>query len=208
MKYILTFTALFQILFMTGKSQNFEMGIKTGFGISRTQITNIDEVGVNSDFFKSIFSYNANGFLAYKSRSFWGFSMEPGIIRKGWNSETENVVSFHYIQLPVLSDFYLSERLFFSIGPEINYLLNAKSKLPSSTENVTEAFTKFELSGVTGITYQIIDDLDIGIRYSHGLTEMTDDLKWFGGEGQIVQMKNYSQYLQIFLKLKLTNFKQ
>jgi len=87
------------------------MGIKTGFGIAGTQMTNIDEVGVNPDFFKSIFSYTVNGFLAYKSRSFWGFSLEPGIIRKGWNSETDNVISFHYIQLPLFQNFYLQKRL-------------------------------------------------------------------------------------------------
>jgi len=86
--------------------------------------------------------------------------------------------------------------------------MNSKSKSSFDNQNVTEAFTRFELSGVTGIIYKLSNYFDIGIRYSHGLTEMTNDLKWIKEDNQIIIMKNYSQYLQIFLKWELTNFKK
>jgi hypothetical protein len=86
MKNILTFTILFFTTFLTCNSQNIGIGIKAGFGVTNTHVANIHELGVNSDFFSPILSYSLNGFLDYKSKGLLGFSIEPGVIKKGWNT--------------------------------------------------------------------------------------------------------------------------
>lgn len=195
------------------KAQNLEFGVKSGLGIANIHITNLPDSETNSDIFSPTISYSINGTLNYKSEGLWGFSLEPGLIKKGWISNkgdnNENKIGLKYLQLPVLSDFYLSDKLYFSIGPEINYLLNAKNKSSYGTEKIADLNRKLELSGIVGGTYKIIDNLDIGIRYSHGLTQTSDKVFWVIDDfnENPMELKDYNQYLQFFIKLKLKNLR-
>lgn len=192
-------------------AQILELGLKTGFGIANTHITNLPETENHSDIFSPILSYSVNGTINYRSKGLLGVTLEPGIIQKGWFSykgnANENKITFQYLQLPVLSDFYVSDKLFFSIGPELKYLLNAKNKSDYGTEKITELNRKFELSGLIGCAYRIHNNLDIGLRYSHGLTQTSEKVFWVMDESDEnpVKMKNYNQYLQIFMKVNFKN---
>jgi len=68
---------------------------------------------------------------------------------------------------------------------------------------------KFAWSGVVGGAYKIFDNLDIGIRYSHGLTQISDKAFWVADESNEnpTEWKNYNQYLQFFVKLKIKNLR-
>ena len=213
MKNILTVLVLILLYQMNLNAQNFELGIKTGFGIANVHLINIDN-NENISEISPVFSYSANAVLSYKSNGFWGFSIEPGIIKKGWIYNktyigTDIKIKANYIQLPILSDFYLSNKLSFSIGPEMDYLLNAKSISEDGSYTITDVFRKFELAGVVGITYNIVNNLDIGIRYSLGVTELSDNIFWTldeFGENHVV-IKDYNQYFQITIKMKLKNLR-
>jgi len=82
MKNILIIIGLILTSFINSNSQNFEFGIKTGFGIANVHWTNIDDKESVSNI-SPTFSYSINGIINYKSKGFWGFSIEPGIIKKG-----------------------------------------------------------------------------------------------------------------------------
>lgn len=206
MKRILTTVGLILITLISLNAQNLEFGIKSGLGIANMHITNLSDSESNSDIFSPIISYSINGTLNYKSKGFWGFSIEPGIIKKGWKPNgSTNKMKLIYLQMPLLSDFYLSKKVFLSLGPEINYLVNAKN----DTQNNTKYFYRTELSGVIGGTYSISDNLDVGIRYSHGLTQISDIIWKIGESGEFlgIEYKDYNQYLQVFIKLKLKNLR-
>jgi hypothetical protein len=208
MKNILIILGFILIPFMNLDAQNFEIGIKTGFGLADTHWTNIPDPETNSDFHSPIFSFSANGVLSYKSAGFWGFTVEPGIVQKGWIQKginSENKFKVNYIQLPILSDFHLSNKLSISIGPEVAYLLSSKYKSNYGTEKVNYIFNNFELSGVVGVTYKIVENFDVGIRYSHSITQTSDKVFWVFDEldEKELEMNDYNQYLQLFLKLNL-----
>ena len=63
---------------------------------------------------------------------------------------------------------------------------------------------RFELSGLIGINYSLIENLDIGLRYNHGLTcisklVFTDIMGNETGE----HYNEYNQYFQFFLRFKI-----
>jgi hypothetical protein len=213
MKLTLTTIGLILMTLTKANAQNLELGFKTGLGISTIHITNLPDSRSNSDIFSPALSYSINGTLNYKSKGLWGFSLEPGFIKKGWISGEGNnkgKVRLQYLQLPILTDLYLSDKLYFSIGPEINYLLNAKNKSNYGTQKITDLNKKFELSGVIGGAFKILNNLDIGIRYSHGLTQISDKIYWLPPDEyteNFIELKDYNQYLQFFMKLKIRNLR-
>uniref|UniRef100_UPI003216A2A5 porin family protein n=1 Tax=uncultured Draconibacterium sp. TaxID=1573823 RepID=UPI003216A2A5 len=213
MKRILT-TVVLILMTLTGlNAQDIKFGVKSGLGFASIQITNLPNSEINSDIFSPTMSYSFNGTFSYKSKGLWGISFEPGLIKKGWISNkeenNENRIRLQYFQLPVLSDFYFSDKLYFSIGPEINYLLNAKNKSNNATQKITDLNRKLELSGVVGGAYKVSDILDIGIRYSHGLTQISDKVFWVTDDfnENPKELKDYNHYLQFFIQLKVINLR-
>jgi len=210
MKLTLTTIGLILMPLISLNAQNLDLGIKSGFGIANIYITNLPGTDTNSDLFSPIMSYSLNGTLNYKSKGLWGFSFEPGFIKKGWFSNiNEYKIGLQYFQLPILSDFYLSDKFYLSIGPEINFLLNAKNKSSYGTQKITDLNNKFEFSGVVSGAYNISNNLDIGIRYSRGLTQISDKVFWVFDESDDdpAELKDYNQYLQFFIKLKINNMR-
>lgn len=211
MKLTLTTIGLILMTLININAQDLELGFKTGIGLANIHITNFPDSENNSDLFSPTPSYSLNGTLNYKSKGIWGLSFEPGFIKKGWISNegnnNENKIQLQYLQLLILSDVYLSDKLYFSIGPEMNYLINAKNKSNSGTERITDLNRKFELSGVIGGTYKIFNNLDIGIRYSHGLIQISDKVFWAMDEYHEypMELKDYNQYFQFIIKLKIKN---
>ena len=211
MKLILSTVGLFLMTLISLNAQNLEFGIKSGVGGAQIHLTDLPDPEVNSYLISPILSYSINGTLNYRSKGLWGFSIEPGLIKKGWISNKdyhdENKIRLHYLQLPILSDLYLTDNLYFSIGPEINYLLTAKNKSNYGTEKINDLNRKFELSGVVSGAYKIFDILDIGVRYSHSLTQTSDKVFWGTDElnENPKELKDYNQYLQIFIKVKIKN---
>ena len=62
---------------------------------------------------------------------------------------------------------------------------------------------RFELSGFIGINYNVIDNLDIGLRYNHGLT-YTSKIIWINELGEETGVsKDYNQYFQLILRFKI-----
>ena len=95
-------------------AQSLDFGAKIGLGTSNVHITNNppDWIQENTEFAPSI-SYSVSGILDYRSSGSWGFSVEPGVIQKGWMEDkgesNENSLKLYYLQLPLMANFYLTE---------------------------------------------------------------------------------------------------
>jgi hypothetical protein len=209
-KIIGTVTALLLFLSANLFAQHIEMGFAAGFDIADLHYTNPSEAHFLYHISPTA-AYNLNGFLSFRNNGLWGFSVEPGIIGKGWNQSleagnTKNKIRLYYFQLPVLSDFYLSNKLYFSIGPEMNYLLHARNKHESVSQNIAEYLNKFELSGLAAINYNINEVFTVSFRYSHGVTEIAKNTLWVYSETDNPnEVKDYNQYFQLLIKIKLKN---
>lgn len=190
-------------------------GLTAGFVVANSHVTNRLK-GDDSRVFYPIASYNINGYIGYKSNGCWGLSFEPGYIQKG--GLQKDIYSYssgitykgdityrlHYIQLPILVNLYLTDKLYVSIGPEVSYMLSAKGKLEGFSLDISDSYDhKFELSGMAGINYTIAKRFDIGVRYNHGLTKVStiqwrDLMQSYMGESNV-----YNQYFQLIVRVKL-----
>lgn len=199
------------ILSSNADAQDFKFGLVSGLDISNSRVTynpNIEGFSRNYD---PITSFNANGYIGYKNSRNWGISAEPGFIQKGRLMQKDNGVrmedikfKLNYIQLPILMDIYLSEKIFFSIGPEFAYMINAKLKSKESSNDMTYFYdNRYEISGMVGVNYNISKNFDFGLRYNHGLTCIKKTNYTFLGIYQQVEMKEYNQYFQFILRFKV-----
>ncbi|MEM6629033.1 MAG: outer membrane beta-barrel protein [Bacteroidota bacterium] len=111
---------------------------------------------------------SANAEFLYSHK---GFKAEgqPGGIPEG-----DATVHLHYLNLPLLLGYKPLGRLQVMVGPELGYLLSAKSKFESETLDVGNVWDeRFELAITGGIRYELISQLYFDVRYSHGLTSVT-----------------------------------
>lgn len=194
---------LFLISSLNSIAQEYNYGVMFGVNSSNKRLSK-KELG--KEIYDSKTTLNLNAFIEYKSKSFWGISIEPGFIQKG---SKENFYSFeegefdysqlNYIQVPLLAELFATEKLYFSIGPEFSYLLSAKMKSGDSKIDITDIYDKrFELSGIMGLNYKIFKKFDIGIRYSHGLTRILELGSTHNG-----QAKEYNKYFQFLIKYRI-----
>jgi hypothetical protein len=141
------------------QSQNIDYGLIIGADITNMYLKPVFHTE-NKAMYSPILSYNFNGFISYKTNFFLGFSLEPGIIRKGGvqlfdylNSQYEPVnqkviTSITSFQLPVLLDFHINKSIYLSAGVELEYRLTQKAIL--TNEATTNQFTGGSLYVVRG----------------------------------------------------------
>jgi outer membrane protein with beta-barrel domain len=189
-------------------AQEFKLGVQIGIGLSdkRTVFKNSPFGPFDDNSMKKV-SYNVNGYLGFKSKYFFGISLEPGFIQKGYHApsigsgfEAYNV-NYNYITSPVLADFYIGNSIVFSIGPEFSYLTKAIAKSESFSNSLLFGPPKFEVSGLIGIQFKIAQHMDTGIRYSRGFTPIYS-ISFTNDNGQPIdgELNEYNQYFSVFFR--------
>jgi len=196
-------------------AQRFQIGIQSSLNLSNTHVINKEDFTDQKRVYYPLLLPNVNAYLGYKSESFWGFSLEPGFIQKGGLQKDITIISegtmyqsqdlryiSNFLQLPILADFYLTDRLSISIGPEFSFFLSSKAKGEHATFNTSDDHDQLEVSGIIGIKYSLLKFLEIGLRYNHGINSPSS-LMWIDDFGSIVDFsKQYYQYSQFTLRIK------
>lgn len=200
---------LILVLGLKLQAQDIKFGLLSGLVVSNAHVANKIDFHDYRVFYP-IYSFNINGYIEYKISKTWGIEVDPGYIRKGGIVHGINhymsiiKLQLNYIQLPILANFYCTNKFFVSIGPEFAYLINSEGNLPGiATGFVYFKENAFEISGLIGINYSITKKIDVGLRYNHGLTNISV-LKWTYGYGpEVGQSKVYNQYFQFTFKFKI-----
>lgn len=159
-------------------AQNFEYGFELGLGVSAIHMSNVPLGITYTRMYNPIAIYNINGFVSYKSNSFWGLSVEPGIIQKGGiqlynyrNSRLELIhnnvfVVEHYIQLPILYNIYWGKRMYFSVGPELAYRLSEDAGITNTVNNSDYSISAYKSLGNLVIADYILPDAERRLEIS------------------------------------------
>ncbi len=206
---ILTTGVLIIISFFTLHAQDFRAGFLAGVCISQIRLS-VDGFEGDPPEYTPEANFNINGYMGYKSSGRWGLSIEPGYIAKGAlqenapNDKSDDIrFRFHYVQLSVLADFYIAEKLFASIGPEFALMLKANSIYQDETFDITTNYdNKFEISGLIGINYSVGKMVDLGVRYSHGMTHIASWTFTDVNGTSLGTVKEYNHYFQFLLRAK------
>jgi hypothetical protein len=204
----LAIIGLFLIPTFKSAARDFKYGFVSGLVVSNANI--LSKIDRYKDYraFYPLYGFNINGFIEYKISERWGIAAEPGFIRKGGvvrfgiNHYTSEInMKLHYLQLPVLANYNITEKLFASAGPEFAYMINNKDNLPLPGTGFSKfKDNAFEVSGLIGLNYSISKKVGFGLRYNHGLTKISI-LQWTDGYGPVIgESKVYNQYFQLIIR--------
>jgi hypothetical protein len=173
-------------------------GIKGGLNVSDIVMTNYINPDVESDLGLKL-GLHAGLFANGRVNERVGMAVELLYSDKGVKSI--NNVHLHYITLPFLVQYKLTERIFGEIGPEFCYLFSATSKHGNMSNTYSNKFDLGLNAGFRFDTPRII----FGIHYGAGIFSVKEPIEAGGASGN-EKIKFQNRVLQVSAGYKLWTF--
>lgn len=169
--------SIVSVLFIQNVFSQIELGVKGGFSLVnlKTTIVNADIQTTNP--FKNTVkpSFHFGGFGIYEISEKINLQGEFIYSNKGTKS-TEASVSLHYISIPILVNYSVYDNLYLQGGPEIGFLMAARTKVGDVNFDSKELYNNVvDFSLNLGVKYQVSSDLHVDLRYVLGLSDLWDD---------------------------------
>ena len=188
-------SAVFCVLvcFTSVASAHVTYGLKGGVNFSDVVINNIIDPDAESDY-KMKAGFHGGFFCIAEVGTRTGLSAELLYSNKG--VKAINNINLHYISLPVLVRYELKEKFFAEGGPELAYMVAAKSRY-GNISNVWN--NKIDLGIDLGLQYNLLPKLITGIRFNAGISSLVRNANT--GTGERIRYQN--RVLQISIALAL-----
>jgi hypothetical protein len=187
MKIKFFFSVVFVVVFSTGYSQSFHIGIKVGADLDKLQ----------GQSFSNMYSlgYQAGVFAEIGLDKKWG--IQPEVIFTQSNPDTAtkfseiykatpnfSQIKLNYLAIPVLLKYKLSKMIALEAGPQFGLLMNNTENV---SQNVKDAFKQGDMAIVGGVQLKILSFRVYG-RYAVGLNNLNNidnQYKWTSQSIQI-----------------------
>lgn len=180
-------------------AQDLKYGVKGGLNVSSFSG---DNDGMD---LKSRVGFNIGGFVEVKLSE--KFAIQPEVLYSQQGTKfklsgilfsndepfkAETKFNLSYINVPVMFKYYAIEKLFIEAGPQIGFLISAKSKTKVTGFDQTEELDTKDMYNTIdfglnfGAGYDFTQNISLGARYNLGLaniakTEAGDDGKLHNG---------------------------
>lgn len=145
--------------------------------------------------------FNFHGGVFVNFRVSHKFSIQADVMYSGEGAERslqgaadKLVLSFDYINLPVLIKFMATEKLSLETGPQIGYLISAKQKASGRTVDVKSSYSTTDISYVAGLGYLITAGLGIQGRWTFGLKSIAKNSSQFSPKNNAGQLGLFYQF--------------
>lgn len=162
-------------------AQGPAFGVKAGLNYSTLAVNEADDENARLGFHGGVFARTA-------PEAPIGLQVELLYSTKGtqtsysalWGLIDQEVdFNLNYLELPVLASFRVAEILDLQVGGYAGYLLSAKTStsgdLGSGTEELDrDNFTSMDYGLAAGAGVNIGENLQVGLRYTHGLANVAD----------------------------------
>lgn len=172
-------------------AQNFAIGLKGGFNQVGMRITD-GPAGIS---YTSRPSYSLGLTIHDKLGEKLGIRLEPGYIEKGATYKDaatgKSDLRLHYLNLPFLLSYTPFNHFYVEAGPEFGYLFDANNAAYDQA---------LEISGILGLSYDIHERVNAGMRYSMGLTKIADISQTDAAGNEMASTKQYTQYFEVFVR--------
>ena len=172
-------------LFLTNTvTSQLHIGLQSGLLFSRAGI-----ISKNKDLVTPTLNYimtNAtNLYVSYTLSPAFTLAVEPGYMQKS----NEQNGGLTYIQLPVLAEYTLIDRLRLTAGPELNFLLNNDSE---------KSYKGLDVAVQLGAYYGVYSTFDLGFKFSRSTGPfLKHDIVSSGSD-----INFYHYYFQFFTRYK------
>ncbi|MCB0592769.1 MAG: PorT family protein [Lewinellaceae bacterium] len=115
----------------------------------------------------------------------FGLKLGFGYFQRGAASDSkgptlldkDGVFRFHYLSLPITVLYYPTERLFFELGPQLSYLVGAKTHLKESGEitSFNRTIDHYENIGLSaGLGYDIQQRVKVSLQFYQGFLSIDE----------------------------------
>ena len=167
MKKTIIFAATFFLL-LQAKAQHAHFGIKAGLNASSLSYPD------NSDM-QSKIGFNA-GILAHihTSSKMWAIQPELYYSSEGAKSKSNSNESLNlgYLNLPVLIQYMFDNGFRLEAGPQVGFLINAKSKVGNTSTDIKDNMQSAVFSIPVGVGYLTTGGLGFDARYNFGISNI------------------------------------
>ncbi|MFM2381060.1 MAG: hypothetical protein RLZZ143_3643, partial [Cyanobacteriota bacterium] len=121
-----------------------------------------------------------------------GFQPELLYSMQGFHVASVGNVGIHYLSVPLLVTFPVTEGLELQVGPQVSYLVNSRVGVVNDLFSVTYngLFHNLDAGAVAGMEFKATDNVSIGGRYYLGMTNVNKDFS-------LGNNTNFSDYFQI-----------
>ena len=147
-----------------------------------------------------LFSFNqklyADVELLYSSKGYR--DQQPSFTTAGGSDDFR--VNLHYISVPVLVGYRISESFSALLGPEVSYLAAARQRSNGQSGDISSIWDqRLDVGVAIGMNYVISQKLDVGLRYIHGLTNtVSDELQLTNEQGNLIYMNDIKSQNRVF----------
>ena len=189
--YISIISCLMSFSFLNTAQSQLHFVLQSGIVFSKAIMTSHDNNLWELDYAYSgpnlnyVMTNATNLYVSYSFTHLISLTLEPGYIQK--SNELNGGLT--YIQLPVLADYNVIDRLHLTAGPELNFLLNNDSQ---------NSYEELDMALQLGAYYGASSTFDIGFKYSRSFNKFLKDDIVSSGE----DINFYHQYFQFFTRYK------
>jgi opacity protein-like surface antigen len=175
-------TAAAVMAFAFSNAQETKFGVKGGINLHTI-------TGDVSEDVSSKVGFQIGGFAEFKLSD--KFAIQPELLfsTQGAKLETsepefgissEQKLNLTYLNIPVMAKFYATEKFSLEAGPQVGFLLSAKSKYEatfdgeteSGDEDVKDTLESIDFGVNFGAGYDFTENLSAGLRYNLGLSNI------------------------------------
>ncbi|CAM2906394.1 porin family protein [Flavobacterium frigoris] len=178
----ITLTVAAVLAFAFSNAQTTKFGIKGGLNVSNFS----GDVEDNS----ALVGFNVGGFVEIKVSD--KFAVQPELLFSTQGAKNEftepggykvdSKLTLGYINVPVMLKYYAAEKFSLEAGPQIGFLVSAKSKADITDGGTTvtvkedskDQFKSIDFGMNFGAGYDFTENLSAGLRYNLGLSNIAD----------------------------------
>lgn len=173
-------------------SQGFKYGVAAGLNYTTNHVNYTEYIDS-----KYKVGYQFNAILEYRFGNRIGLRIEPGFANRGYMSKYDDTyyVNLNYLSSPILICYYPFDKFSIQLGPELSYRLSAKVVSDDHTSDVKDLYdSKYDFGINFGLSYQLFNKVNIGVRYNRGFVSTVKDLTYTNEYGLDARdMKLYNQ---------------
>ncbi len=192
-KIILTVAAVFAFGFVN--AQDVKFGVKGG--------VNLANFGGDAEGTDAKIGFNVGGFAEIKVSD--KFAIQPELlysVQGAKSSESGSGYSYEYkenlsyINIPVMAKYYVADKFSLEAGPQVGFLISAKSKYDvtsggvnaTGTEDSKDDYNTLDLGANFGAGYDFTENVSVGVRYNLGLSNIAKDSGDFKATNNVISL--------------------
>ena len=171
---LLTATFLFFSVSHSQEKKEIYFGIKAGLNLCT--ITNSDQDGVSSGTLVG-FHIGVLGEFMFGDK----LAFQPELLYSTQSVKLDfdgdkGDLKMDYVTIPVMAKYYLVESFSVEFGPQIGFLTAAKATSAGESVDVKDSMKTTDFGLSFGVGYTITENINAGLRYNFGLTQIQKDL--------------------------------